>query len=355
MKVSVSVGSAYSTGEDWSDIVDFVVEAEKLGVDSAWSAEAWGMDAIVPLAYLAARTSVLKLGTGIMQVSARAPVMTAMTAQSMDTVSNGRFLLGLGVSGPQVVEGLHGVAFAKPLSRLRETIDIIRMGLRGEKIAYEGEHFVLPRPGGEGKPIRLAQPRRAEVPIYLATLGPKSLEFTGEVADGWLGTSFMPEHADVFLEPLRRGAERAGRSLADIDIQVGGLFAVDEDIERLIASRRPGMAFTLGAMGSAQTNFYNDAYRRAGYQDAAIEVQRLWIEGKRDEAMRRVPEEMILKSGIIGTEAMVRERLRAYRDAGVTTLRLSTEGKTWPQRLEHLAQAMDLIRSELADPQSAAG
>jgi F420-dependent oxidoreductase-like protein len=346
MKTSISIGSAYYNGEDWDALVDYTMAADRLGVDQAWSAEAWGMDAIVPLAYLAAKTRNIKLGTGILQISSRVPSMIAMTAQSLDTVSKGRFILGLGVSGPQVVEGLHGAAFAKPLSRLRECVEILKIALAGEKLQYEGEHYRLPRPGGEGKPIRLSQPPRPDLPIYLATLGPKSLQMTGELADGWLGTSFLPEHADVFFDNLKIGAEKAGRSLKDIDIQTGGYFEVSDDVERLINERKPGMAFTLGAMGSAKTNFYNDAYCRAGFEETAKEVQSLWISGKREEAIRRVPDELVLMSNLIGTEDMVRERLKAFRDVGVNTLRLSTGGNTWPERTAALEEAMDLIQRD---------
>ena len=275
MKVAIGIGSAYYNGDDWNELVDYTVAADTMGVDYVWSAEAWGMDAVVPLAYLAAKTQHIKLGTGIMQISSRVPPMIAMTAQSLRTVSNNRFVLGLGVSGPQVVEGLHGASFAKPLSRLRECVDIIKLGLASERIAYEGKHYVLPRPGGEGKPIRLSQPPQADLPIYLATLGPKAMEMTGELANGWLGTSFMPEQADIFLEPLLRGLAKSGRTLADIDVQVGGSLEIDDDVERLIEARRPAMAFTLGGMGSAKTNFYNDAFKRAGYAEAAEEVQAL--------------------------------------------------------------------------------
>jgi alkanesulfonate monooxygenase SsuD/methylene tetrahydromethanopterin reductase-like flavin-dependent oxidoreductase (luciferase family) len=185
------------------------------------------------------------------------------------------------------------------------------------------------------------------MPIYLATLGPKSLEMTGELANGWLGTSFMPEHADVFLGPMKKGAEKAGRSLDDIDIQIGVGFEIGDDVEKMIEERKPGMAFVLGGMGSAKTNFYNDAFRRSGYEDAAIEVQRLWIEGKKSDAIQRVPDEMVLKTSLIGTEDMIRERLRKYRDAGVSTLRLGTGGKTWKNRLDTLAQSLDLVKSEV--------
>ncbi len=347
MRTAVSIGSAYYSGDDWQALVDYTLEAERLGVDQAWSAEAWGMDAVVPLAYLAARTERIQLGTGIAQITARVPTMTAMTAQSLATVSDGRFLLGLGVSGPQVVEGLHGAAFAQPLARLREFVDIVRLGLSGERVHYEGRHYVLPRPGGEGKPIRLSQPPRPDLPIYLATLGPKALEFTGEAANGWLGTSFVPEHADVFLDALRAGATRAGRSLSEIDVQVATGIEIGDDVDRLVEERRPAMAFTLGGMGSAKTNFYNEAFCRAGYEEPAREVQRLWIERKRDQAAARVPDEMILRTNLIGTEEMVRGRIRAYRDAGVDTLRLVPGGSSWKEKLGHLERGLDVLRSEV--------
>lgn len=345
MKTSISIGSAYYNGEDWEELVAYTQRAEKFGVNQAWSAEAWGMDAIVPLAFLAAKTEKIGLGTGILQVSARVPSMVAMTAQSMATVSNDRFLLGLGVSGPQVVEGLHGASFAHPMGRLREYLQIVRKGLAGERVEYDGKHFVLPRPGGEGKPIRLSQPPRPNMPIYLATLGPKSLEMTGELANGWLGTSFMPEHANVFLDPLKRGAEKAGRTLADIDIQIGVGFELGENVEEMIEARKPGMAFTLGGMGSAKTNFYNDAFKRAGFVDAAEEVQALWVKGDKPAAIRAVPDEMILKTNLIGTADMIRERLDAYKQAGVNTIRLGTGGQTWKERADRLEESLDLVQS----------
>jgi len=343
MKTAISIGSAYYNGEDWPELVDYTQQADRMGVDKAWSAEAWGMDSVVPLAYLAAKTENIHLGTGIMQISSRVPSMIAMTAQSLATVSNDRFILGLGVSGPQVVEGLHGASFASPLGRLRECVEIVRLGLSGERVQYAGKHYLLPRPGGEGKPIRLSQPPRPDLPIYLATLGPKSLEMTGELANGWLGTSFIPEHADVFFEPMRRGAEKAGRNFDDIDVQIGVSLQIGDDVEAMIEARKPAMAFTLGAMGSAKTNFYNDAFCRAGYEDACREVQQLWVEGRKPEAIARVPDEMVLKTSLIGTEAMIRERLDAYRQAGVKTLLLNTAGKTWSERIDSLGQALDLV------------
>ena len=343
MRTAIAVGGAGGTGEDWSEVVEYVREAERLGVDFAWSAEGWGQDAVSAVAYLAAVTSRIRLGTGIMQITARVPTMIAMTALSLDRMTGGRFALGLGVSGPQVVEGMHGVRFARPLERLRETLDVVEMALRGERIAYGGRHFTLPLPDGEGKPIALSMHPRPELPIYLATLGPRALEFTGERAQGWLGTSFVPDRADVFLEPLARGAARAGRTLSDLDLQAGGRLRITDDVGETVAKLKPSMAFQLGGMGSAATNFYNDAFRRAGWEDEAREVERLWLERRRNEAAAAVPDDLIVRSSLIGTPAMVRERIRLYRDAGVTTLRLSPIGDTVAERLDQLGQVQDLL------------
>lgn len=347
MRVAISVGSAYYDGENWADLVEYVKAADRLGVDTVWSAEAWGMDAVASVAYLAAVTERIKLGTGIMQISARTPAATAMTALSMAQISGDRFVLGLGVSGPQVVEGLHGAAFAKPLGRLREYTEIVRMALRGERLVYDGQHYVLPRPGGEGKALKCSIPPRPDLPIYLATLGPKSLELTGELADGWVGTSFIPEHANVFLDRIQIGAERVGRTLDDIDIQISSQLTVSDDVDSLLARARPGMAFTLGGMGSAKTNFYNDAYSRAGWADVAEEVQRLWVEGDKAAAAAAVPDELVLAANPIGTEAMVRERVRAIAASGVGCMRVGTQGKTAVEQIAHLEMVMDLINSEL--------
>ena len=342
MRTSISFGGAGGTGDDWSDVVEYVREAERLGVDFAWSAEAWGQDAVTAVAYLAAVTSRIRLGTGIMQITARVPPMMAMTALSLDRMTGGRFVLGLGVSGPQVVEGMHGVRFDRPLARLRETLDIVDMALRGERIAYEGRHFTLPLPEGEGKAIALSMTPRPDLPIYLATLAPRSLELTGERAHGWLGTSFVPERADVFFEPLARGAARAGRTLSDLDLQAGGRLRITDDVAETVAKLKPTMAFQLGAMGSATTNFYNDAFCRAGWEETAREVQRLWLDRRREEAVAAVPDDLILCSSLIGTPDMVRERVRLHRDAGVTTLRLSPIGDSVAERLDQLGQALDL-------------
>ena len=344
MKVSISIGGAASGGRrDFDEQVAYVMEAERLGVDAVWSAEAWGQDAVTPLAYLAAKTERIRLGAGIMQISARTPSMTAMTALTLATVSDDRFILGLGASGPQVVEGLQGRPFKAPLTRMKETVEIVRLAFAGEKLAYQGRYHQLPLPGGQGKALRLAQPGNPNIPIYLATLSPKSLRYTGVAADGWLGTSFTPEHADAHLAHITQGATEAGRSMGDIDIQVGGTVAFGDDLAALVEPLKPGIAFSLGAMGSPTTNFYNDAYRRGGWADAAEAVQRLWVAGKRAEAVASVPSRMVEEVNLLGDEAQVRARVEAFRKAGVTTLRVQPAGADLNARLETLGRVMDMV------------
>ena len=340
MKVAVGLGPV---NEDWEEAAAFIQEAERLGVDSAWSAETWGHDAATPIGYMAAKTSRMRLGTGIIQAAARTPANIAMISLALASMSNDRFILGLGASGPQVVEGWHGVRFKGAVQRLRETMEIVRMATRGERVHYEGKIFTLPLPGGEGKALKTsARPRN--VPVYLATLSPRSLELTGELADGWIGTSFIPEHAEVFFGPIAAGAAKAGRSLADVDLQAAaGVIAFGDDLDRLVAPRRPGLAFTLGAMGSRQHNFYNDAYKRAGYTESALEVQRLWLDGKREEAAANVPDEMVALTNLLGTDEMVRARIRAHKAAGVDTMRVQPEGRTLAERLETLGRFMALV------------
>ncbi len=346
MKVGIRIEGPASGGRDYFEsMLEYACEAEKLGIDQAWSAEAWGMDAISPLAFLAARTQKMKLGTGIMQVCARTAASTAMTALSMQTVSDGRFLLGLGNSGPQVVEGLHGEPFDRPLIRMRETIEVIRMACRGEKLVYEGRSVVLPRPGGQGKALRLAQPP-AEVPIYLATLAPRALEMTGALADGWLGTCFSPDAAEAHLAHLRKGAERAGRRLEDIRLGVDVVVGFADDPTPLVRARKPMFAFQMSAMGSPTTNFYNDAFARGGFEEPCQRVRDLWLAGDRAGAIDAVPDEMVLATTLIGDEARVRERIRLYRQCGITELNFSPVGETSTERLDTLARAIDCVRAD---------
>ena len=353
MKLAVQFGvSTYtSSNEDWASAVAYAVEAERLGVDAAWTAETWGYDGATPLAYLAAKTTKLRLGTGILQVGTRTPALTAMTALALASLSGDRFLLGLGVSGPQVIEGWHGVRFSRPLQRLRETIEIVRKITRGERLVYHGQTYQVPLPDGEGKALTSSVPPRPNLPVYLATLGPKSLELTGELADGWLGTSFIPEHASLFFDAIAAGAAKVHRSLTDLDLQVAaGFVAFSDDVESLIAPRKPGLAFTLGAMGSREHNFYNDVYQRAGYTDIALEVQDLWFKKQREAAVARIPDELVLKTNLIGTEEMVRERLRVHKHAGVNTLQVNPDGQTLDERLTTLGRLVELVKEINAEP-----
>ncbi|MFE9997225.1 LLM class flavin-dependent oxidoreductase [Streptomyces avermitilis] len=338
-----------ASGGTWRETVDYVTEAEKLGLDICWVAEAWGSEAPSPLGYLAARTERMLLGSGIIQLGTRTPMAIARAAITLSNISEGRFLLGLGPSGPQVIEGLHGVPFARPLARMRETVEILRCVATGEKVSYAGREFTLPLPGGEARPMRLSMRAEHDIPVYLATLSPKMLELTGRIADGWLGTSFVPEGAkEAYFDHLDKGLAAAGRTRADLDICQGAevAFAADEEALRvMIAGRKKELAFSLGGMGSAGTNFYNQAYSRQGWADIAAEVGERWQAGDRAAAAALITDEMVLATTLIGTEDMVRERLRVWRNAGVDTVRLYPAGDTLDARLTTLGRALDLVRA----------
>lgn len=330
-----------------ADVVTFAVEAEKLGLDVCWVAEAWGSDAPSALGYLAARTERMLLGSGILQVGVRTPVMVAQTAITLSNLSGGRFLLGLGASGPQVIEGLHGVSFSRPLARISETVDVVRRAFAGGKISYSGKEIHIPRPGGEGVPMRLSTRAEHAIPIYLAALSPAMLRLTGRIADGWLGTSFVPEGAgDAYFCHLDEGLAAAGRTRADIDICQGAevAFAADEgELRGIVAARKKELAFSLGGMGSSSTNYYNQAYSRQGWADVAAEVRDRWQGGDRDGAAALITDDMVLATTLIGTEERVRARLAVWKDAGVNTVRLYPAGDTLDAKLATLGRAIALV------------
>lgn len=334
------------SGGNRTEITEFVREAEKLGLDVCWVAEAWGADAPSLLGFLAAHTETLLLGSGVIQVGTRSPVLIAQTAVTLAQLSGGRFLLGLGVSGPQVMEGLHGVAFSHPLARMRETVQIVRSVFAGEKVSFSGSQYRIPLPGGDSRPMRVSLPPLS-VPVYLATLSPRMLELTGEIADGWLGTSFVPEGASAYFSYLDAGLARAGRTRADLDICQGAeVNLVDEaSLAGAVAGRKKELAFSLGGMGSATSNFYYDAYSRQGWAEVAAAVRERWLAGDRDGAAALVTDEMILATTLIGTEDMVRDRLARWRDTGVDTVRLYPAGDTLAARLDNLGRAIDLVRA----------
>jgi len=254
--------------------------------------------------------------------------------------------LGLGASGPQVVEGLHGTKYNPALTRLKETVDICRMIFRGEKVEYQGKIFQLPMPNSEGKAIRIAH-KPTDIPIYLATLGPKSLEYTGEVANGWMGTSFSPDHPEAHFDFLQRGAEKANRSLEDLNLCVSTRIEIGDDVDAMIEKRKPAVAFNMGGMGSGTTNFYNDAFKRAGYKEDAVAIQALWLAGKRKEAAKRVPDAMVTEFQALGTRDMIAARLKAYQEAGVTTLKLGLDGAgpLGPARFELLEEIVEIVNA----------
>jgi len=309
------------------DQVALAKAAERYGFDSVWTAEAYGSDAVAPLVWLAAQTERIHVGTAIMQISARTPAMTAMTATTIDVLTKGRFRLGLGASGPQVVEGWHGVSYARPLERTREYVNIVRRMIeRQQPVIHQGRHFNLPYRGddatGLGKPLKMVtHPLRADLPIYLAAIGPRNVQLAGEIADGWLPIFFSPEGFATSLRPdLLAGIERSGRPPGDFDIAPTVSVVVDEDVARARDLLRPGLALYIGGMGAPGANFYNDLATRYGYEEAASEVQRLYLAGRRREACAAIPDALIDEVALVGTQSQIAERLDAWRNAGVTTL-----------------------------------
>ncbi len=338
--MSLGVGDRY---------LDYAREAERLGVHSIWTAEAWGIDAFTPLAAIAAVTDRIMLGTGIAQLGARTPANLAMTAMGVQALSNGRFLLGLGVSGPQVIEGWHGVDFSRPIERTRETIEIIRTIVSGDRLAYDGTVYQLPLPNSAGVPIRSAA-KVDDIPIYIAALGPANLALSGEVADGWIGNSFFTNTADVFFDVIEAGATKVGRALTDIDLTVAATVEFTDDLDEAGLRHARGYAFTFGAMGSGSKNFYNEAFARQGFGEVVTEVQRLWRAGDREAAADRIPAEIGLGTNLIGPPEVIRQRLREYRDCGVTTLRVHPVGETFDERVDRLGQLMDLLAEVNNEP-----
>ncbi|HET9721388.1 MAG TPA: LLM class F420-dependent oxidoreductase, partial [Solirubrobacteraceae bacterium] len=296
-------------------------EAETLGYDSVWTAEAYGSDAATVLAWLAASTTQIKLGAAVFQMPGRTPAMTAMTAATIDQLSEGRLILGLGSSGPQVAEGWHGQRFARQLQRTREYVEVVRLALSRQRLEYHGQTLELPLPDGPGKALKLTiAPHQERIPIYLAAIGPRNTALAGEIADGWIPTFFSPEHVGLFREHLGEGAARSGRSLDDLVIAPTVNAFVSDDLELARNMMRPGLALYVGGMGSRRQNFYNALVRRYGFEAAADEVQDLFLSGRKEEACRALPDELIDQVSLCGPRERVAERLEAYRAAGVGTL-----------------------------------
>jgi F420-dependent oxidoreductase-like protein len=313
--------------------IDRILEAERLGYDSVWTSEAYGSDAVSPAAWILARTSRIHVGTGIMQIPARTPAMTAMTAMTLDALSGRRFLLGLGVSGPQVVEGWHGQAYGKPLGRTREYVSIVRAILAREKpVSHSGEHYQIPYAGpgatGLGKPLRSILHGRPDLPIYLAAIGPRNVALAAEIADGWLPVFFSPDRAALFRPALDEGFARRAPGLAPrerFDIAPTVPVVCGPDVAACRAHVKPRLALYIGGMGAAGRNFYNDLASRYGYDADARRIQALYLAGKKDEAIAAVPDALVDEVALCGPRERIRDRLAAYRAAGVTTLICMTD------------------------------
>jgi F420-dependent oxidoreductase-like protein len=331
MRLGLNLG--YQTpGTNPAELVPLVQRAEALGFDSVWAAESWGTDAVTVLAWMAASTSRIKVGSAIMQIPGRTPANTAMTAATLDLMSGGRFLLGLGTSGPQVVEGWHGQPWGKPLVKTREYVEIVRTALRRELVEHDGEHYRIPYHGpgesGLGKPLKLMlRPLRAEIPIYLAAIGPKNVALTFEIADGWLPIFVVPERfRDAYGTP-----PESFEIAATVNVLVG------DDVDALRTALKPHVALYVGGMGAKGKNFYNALVGRYGWEAEAAEIQELYLAGKQREAVAAVPDELVDAVSLVGPKERIRERLEAWQETPVTTLLV---GSPQPEALETLAELL---------------
>jgi len=335
VKLGVNLGYA-PPGTNPVELVPLVQHAEELGYDSAWAAEAWGTDAVSVLAWLAASTSRIKIGSAIMQIPGRTPANTAMTAATLDLMSGGRFILGLGTSGPQVVEGWHGQPWGKPLGKTREYIEIVRTALRREVVAHEGEHYRIPYDGpgatGLGKPLKMMmRPLRADIPIYLAAIGPKNVALAAEIADGWLPIFVDPERFDDAFGPSIAGARPGFEIAATVSVLVG------DDVGALRDALKPYIALYVGGMGAKGKNFYNSLVSRYGWEAQAARIQELYLGGQQRDAIAAVPDQLVDALALVGPKERIRDRLAAWRDTPVTTL---VVGSPQPEALDVLAELL---------------
>lgn len=331
---------SYWSGDGGTDI-ELVREAERLGYDSVWAAEAWGSDSVSVLAWIAGQTDRIKLGAGIMQMPARTPAMAAMTAMTLDGLSGGRFVLGLGLSGPQVVEGWHGQPYGRPLGKTREYVSIVRSALRRDApLTHSGRHYQIPYGGpdatGLGKPLKILGHPRPDIPIYLAAIGPKNVALAAEIGDGWLPVLVSPEHFEaVFAPAIAAGLAKSGDRNKSFEVAPTVNAVFDTDVDRARRRLRPGLALYLGGMGAKGKNFYNELAVRYGYADEASVIQDLYLEGKKRAAMAAIPDAMVDELCLVGTEAMIRDRLEAWRDMGVGTLLVTPDR---PETMRVLAE-----------------
>ena len=354
MKLGVNLG--YLGAGRHEENLALAVEADRLGFDVAWAAEAYGSDAVSVLSWVAAKTERIDIGSGILQIPARTPAMSAMTAATLDTLSGGRFRLGLGVSGPQVSEGWHGVRFAKPLARTREYVEIVNLALSRKRVRYDGEHYQLPLPDGPGKALLLmVHPVRPHVPIYLASIGPRNLELTGEIADGWLAVMFHPGFAGELLASVEAGRAKIGKSLDGFDVSANVPMSVGDDVAECAQPVRPYCALYVGGMGSREQNFYNALAVRMGYAEDAARVQDLYLARDYDAAAAAVPAELVDATSLLGPLGRIADRMAEFAAAGVTTLNITPYARTLDERLRTLQVAMQALDKAGLDSAGLAG
>jgi F420-dependent oxidoreductase-like protein len=344
MRLGINLGY-FGAGND-ADNLAVAKEADRLGYAVCWAAEAYGSDAATVLSWVAAQTERIDVGSAIFQIPARTPAMTAMTAATLDVLSGGRFRLGLGVSGPQVSEGWYGVRFDKPLARTREYVEIVRKAMRRERLEHHGAHWQLPLPDSQGKPVKLTvHPVREHIPLYIAAVGPKNLELAGEIADGWLGVFYAPEHADESLRHVRAGREKAGLKMDGFDVVPTVPVVVGDDPVEAAHAVRPYAALYIGGMGSRKQNFYNNLACRMGYEAEAAEIQDKFLAKDYLGAGMAIPHDLIDKTALLGSKERIADRMHAYADSGVTTLTIAPNAETLEGRIATLrtvAEALEL-------------
>ncbi|WP_062351176.1 LLM class F420-dependent oxidoreductase [Herbidospora yilanensis] len=340
------IGMALSYSGGFKETVAELADYEKAGLDIVFVAEAYSFDAVSQMGYIAARTERLEIASGILPVYSRTPALLAMTAAGLDYVSDGRFTLGLGASGPQVIEGFHGVPYSAPLGRTREVIEIARKVWKRERLEYQGKHYTMPLQGGTGlgKPLKLINaPVRERIPIVVAAIGPKNVELAAELAEGWLPIFYMPEKAaDVWGPSLAAGAARRAPELGGLDVIATAHLAIGDDVAGFLEFGRPMAALYIGGMGAKGKNFYNDLAVRYGYEKEAAEIQDLYLAGRKDEAAARVPHELLEKMSLIGSEGFVRDRLAAMRESGVTTVNVTPIASTHEERVRLIEKVKEL-------------
>ncbi len=342
MKLGLNLGY-WGAGNDAENLI-LAQEADRLGYSVVWAAEAYGSDAATVLTWIAAQTTRIDVGSAIFQIPGRTPANTAMTAATLDTLSGGRFRLGLGVSGPQVSEGWHGVRFDKPLQRTREYVAIVRKALARERVTFDGEFYTLPLPDGPGKALTLTvHPVRERIPVYIAAIGPKNLELTGEIADGWLAIFYAPESAAEMIGHLSAGRQAAGLDMSGFDVVPTVPVVLGDDPVECANMVRAYSALYIGGMGSRDKNFYNQLVTRMGYEAEAIEVQEKYLAKDYQGAAAAVPQEFIDRTSLIGPRDRVRDRLAAYASSGVTTLTIATYAGSLDDRMATLRTMAEVL------------